>query len=83
MLGQIYSHNGTLVEFDFRDNVSDREVSNLKNCNFYVYDQTDGLRLGNTDDIYDVEHYGTLTCGDVIICTRAVAASDVILIKKN
>ena len=83
MLGRIYSHNGTLVEFDFKDNVSDREVFNLKNCNFYVYDQTDGLRLGNTDDIYDVEHYGTLTCDDVIICTRAVAASDVILIKKN
>ena len=83
MLGRIYSHDGTLVQFDFKDNVSDREVFNLKNCNFYVYDETDGLRLGTADDIRDVQHYGTLTCDEVIICTRAVATSDVILIKKN
>jgi len=85
MLGTIQSHYGTIAQFRFLDEVSaDRdEVFNLKNCNVYVYDasEKDSVRAGTIDEVRDFSYYGSL--GDeVIIATRAVTTSDVIILKK-
>lgn len=83
MLGSIYDREGTVSRFRFKDSVADDEIFNLKSCNIYVYDadEQEPLRAGNIDDVHDFAHYGS-SCDEVIVATRAVSASDVILIRK-
>ncbi|MBE7044799.1 MAG: hypothetical protein E7397_04665 [Ruminococcaceae bacterium] len=83
MLGSILSHHGTVAQFRFMDQVSADEVFNLKNCNVYVYDSSEkeSLRVGKIDEVKDFSYYGSL--GDeVVVVTRAVKTSDVIIFKK-
>lgn len=84
VVGYVKEISGTVARFAFKDNASDDELFNLKNCNIYVYDESSRLRLrnGTVDDLYDYAHYGS-ECDEVIICTRAVAVSDVFLIKNR
>lgn len=83
VVGYVQEISGTVARFTFKDNASTDELFNLKNCNIYVYDESNSPRLrnGTVDDLYDYAHYGS-ACDEVIICTRAVAVSDVFLIKK-
>ena len=82
VLGYIYDYEGTVARFTFKDAAQQDEIFNLKNCNFYVYN--DGqvrLKNGTIDDIYDYSHYGTRH-DEVIICTRGARTVDVFLIRQ-
>lgn len=83
VVGYVQEKSGTFVRFKFKDNKSTDELFNLKNCNFYVYDESEKphLRNGTIDDLYDYAHYGS-ECDEVIICTRAANVSDVFLIRR-
>ena len=84
VVGYVKEISGTVARFAFKDNASDDELFNLKNCNIYVCDESSKLRPrnGTIDDLYDYAHYGS-ECDEVIICTRAVAVSDVFLIRNR
>lgn len=83
VVGYVQEKSGTVVRFKFKDNASTDELFNLKNCNFYVYDESEVARLrnGTIDDLYDYAHYGSV-CDEVIICTRAASVNDVFLIRR-
>ena len=83
VVGYVQEISGTVARFTFKDNASTDELFNLKNCNIYVYDESNSSRLrnGTVDDLYDYAHHGS-ACDEVIICTRAATVSDVFLIKR-
>ena len=83
VLGYVQERRGTLGLFKFKDNVSNDELFNMKNCNVYVYDKAckEPLRNGTIDDLYDYAYYQS-DCDEVVICARASTVTDVFIIRK-